>query len=110
MVSAAQNGDFTAIWSTKEDFYFDLLVLAILTRGHIDTGLQHGHWDGSGASHYRVRAELSLYGSARGGVRCRPGIVKMSLFRPPRAQLVDKRSKNARPSTPLDVRDQLQAD
>ena len=80
MVSAAQNGDFTAIWSTKEDFYFDLLVVAILTRGHIDTGLQHGHWDGSGASHYRVRAELSLYGSARGGFRCRPGIVNNEPF------------------------------
>ena len=76
MVSAAQNGAFTAIWSTQLDISFDLLVLAILARGHIDTGLQYGHWDGSGASHYRVRAELSLYGSARGGVRCRPGIVK----------------------------------
>ena len=83
MVLAAQNGDFTAIWSTKEAFYFDLLVLAILTRGHIDTGLQHGHWDGSGASHYRVRAELSLYGSARGGFRCRPGIVKNEPFLTP---------------------------
>ena len=83
MVSAAQNGAFTVIWSTQLTISFDLLVLAILARGHIDTGLQHGHWDGSGASHYRVRGELSLYGSARGGFRCRPGIVKNEPFSTP---------------------------
>ena len=80
MASAAQNGAFTALWSTQLTISFDQLVLAILARGHIDTGLQHGHWDGSGASHYRVRGGLSLYGSARGGFRCRAGIVKNEPF------------------------------